>query len=318
MQEVTKLLMSVIQALEVRLANLDFVDLLAVELPTLLERHYRDWDQANERAGTGLAHNKEPDQVFHSLQSHIAISLSPSTPAVPLVGKTYLRAITDNILRLLLPPEDYRAETERTILGEIIVSIGLSGAFDKVAEPSFLFEMIARVIEGMEQRSTQEEQKVRSTNSNPPSTIGTQLDQALGHLGSLPSIISTCFNSLSTLYYSATSSPLSPKYQQSPSLTTPSLSLLTTLLPPSSFVNQIVHYLSLPLEYWSSLSNSLVIYILKERILNARMVGMIIHSITASLFPTEPPSKGSEREREGQEKLALRCEEAISRILPRN
>ena len=314
-QEVTKLFHSVIQALEVRLANLDWIDLLGVELPSLLEGHYRDWDLANERAGTGLAHNKDPDHVFHSLQSHIAISLSPSTPAIPLVNRTYLRALVDVILRLLLPPEDYRAETERTIVGEIIVNIILGAVFERVAQPWFLHGVIARIIEGMEEKSTPEEDKGKGRTTNP--TIGTQLDQALGHLGSLPSIISTCFNSLSTLYYSATSSPLSPKYQLAPSLTTAPLSLLTTLLSRSLFLNQIVHYISLPLEYWSALGNSIVIYILKEKFLNATMVEGVILSTTVALFPAEPPIKELDPDREGQEKLARRCEEAISRLLPR-
>ncbi|KPV73756.1 uncharacterized protein RHOBADRAFT_16967, partial [Rhodotorula graminis WP1] len=144
LQAVTAVLVQVIQALEVRLATVDWAELVVRDVPELVAAHYRDWDLATERAGSGSAHNLSPEELFHNLEPHIAISLSTaphgssSRASVPHVDKVYLRTLVDHLLKALLPPDDYRAETERAIVREILVGVVFGAVFNRVAQPWFL------------------------------------------------------------------------------------------------------------------------------------------------------------------------------------
>lgn len=327
-QQVASIIIHVVQALEVRLANVDLVELLVLDLPALLERHVEDWEQADAKARTGHAHNLDRDNVFHLLQPHIAVNLVPlpvSGILEPKVDKTYLRALVDNLLQLLLPPEDYRAETERTIVREIIVNIILGNVFDKVAQPWFLHQIIAKLVEGendkAEVRRSGSSQGVDDTApssfSPPSSSFAVVLDKGLATLASLPTLFRAITTSISALYHTAVASPVPPSYQHQPPLTTPILSLLTTLLPPSTLLAQSFHYLHLPLAFFSSFVTSLVFYIVNEKLLNAELVKTVLEVATRSLFPNcHPPPKEDDPDYDGKEELRRRCEAGVARVLP--
>jgi hypothetical protein len=307
-QQVSSILIHVIQALEVRLAQVDVVGLVVVDLPSLLEVHLRDWDQAVEKAQTGHAHNLGRDEVFHALQPHIAISLVPTQLGqIPVVDKTYLRALVDNLLRLLLLPEDFQAETERAIVREIIVNIILGGVFTKVAQPWFLHQIIARQLE--ERQGITESTKVSAG-----VTVGST-SRILDGLASIPSVVGKITSSISALYHTAMDTPSTTS--SSDHLTaTPILSLLTALLPPSTLLAQAVHYIQLPIALFSPFFTSLVYHSYKKEV-NSKFVARILEITTRSLFPDRhPPPKEADPDEDGKVDLKRRCEAAVAQAVP--
>jgi hypothetical protein len=327
-QQVTAILIHVIQSLEVRLAHVDLVGLLVLDLPSLLERHVGDWDQATEKANTGHAHNFDRDNVFHLLQPHIAVALnqaSPGGPLEPKVDKTYLRALVDNLLRLLLPPEDYRAETERAIAREIIVNTILGSVVTRIAQPWFLHSAIAKILEGRQEgegfakaaaeAAAQKETTAGEEQSTPPPP--TLLDKGLGALSSALSLLHAITTSLSALYHTIVASPIPPHYRAHPPLANPVLSFLVALLPSSPLVAQVVHYLSLPLALMSSFVTSLIFYLVNEKILNAGLVKTVLKAATRALFPNgHPAPKEPDPNVDEQREWKCRCEEAVAKALP--
>ena len=322
-QQVTSVLVHVIQALEVRFAHVDFVGLLVLDLPSLLDRHVTDWDQATEKANTGHAHNFDRDNVFHLLQPHIAISLHQSIPGgalEPKVDKTYLRALVDNLLRLLLPPEDYRAETERLIVREIIVNIIFGNVYTRVAQPWFMHSAIAKVLESRHggnqvgETSTQDSAAPLSPTATPLITL---VDRAFSTLHSAVVVLRAVFASLAALYHTAIASPVPLHYKSHPPLTAPLLSFLVALLPPSPLVAQFVHYLSLPLAFFSSFVTSVIFYLVNDRIFTADLVKVVLQGATQALFPNghSPPKEADQNEDE-QREWKRRCEEAVAKAIP--
>lgn len=319
-QQVAAVIIHVVQALEVRIAQVDLVELIMLELPALLERHIEDIDQAEEKSNSAHAHNLDFDHVFRLLQPHIAVLLTSGTsshPAEPSVDKTYLRALADNLLRLLLPPEDYRAETERAIVREIVVNIILGNVFTRVAQPWFLHQTIVKILEGRAATKTQAQACDTSASKKSPQDSASMGDRALAAVSSLLSAASTIGSSLSTLYSSATASPLPSSYRRQPPLCLPWMAFVTRLLPPSPALDQAVHYVSLPLSYFSSIVNSLILYILVDRALTPQTMESLLQATMQGLFPDgHPPPKEEDPSPEEQAELKRRCEEAVARALP--
>ncbi|KAL8286157.1 hypothetical protein RQP46_004645 [Phenoliferia psychrophenolica] len=335
-RHITTILIHVIQALEVRLAAVDLVELAALDVPALLEQHALDLAQSDLKAHSAHAHNLDRDAVFHSLQPHLAISLAPSSPLpsappTPVVDKTYLRALVDNLLRLLLPPEDYRAETERTVVREIIVNIVLGNVFDKVAQPWFLHQIIARVIEGRQAARREREGKVAvepnppglrspssaSSSEKRPPAIAVVLRGALATLTSLPTVFRAVAVSLSTLYHTATASPVPPHFRDRPPLTTPTISLLLALLPDSPVLSQAAHYVQLVLALASGFVTSLVFYVYNEKVFTPQLTKTIVEVAANALFPDgRPPAKVPDPTPDEQVELRKRCEERVAEVLP--
>lgn len=330
--QVTSILVHVIQALEVRIAHVDFVELVALDLPALLEQHVKDWEEAEDKARTSHAHNLDRDEVFHRLQSHIAISLvaSPSGVLQPSIDKTYLRSLVDNLLRLLLPPEDYRADTERTIIREIVVNIVLGNVFTKVAQPWFLHLMIARVLEGR-QAAQSDPPKESSPTLNPTGrsalphsgsptlagTIGVVLRGGVATLASVPTLLKALAVSISTLYHTAMASPVPAHFRDRPPLTTPALSLLATILPPSPLLVQTLHYVQLPLALGSSFVTSILFYVFNDKVFTPKLTEMVLQVATRALFPDgRPPPREPDPTSDEQVELKKRCEQRVAEALP--
>lgn len=317
LQAVTAVLIHVIQALEVRLAAVDWTQLISKDLPTVLENHYRDWDLANEKAGGSSAHNLSTEEMFHHLQPHIAVTLV-GNPQTPQVDQVYLRTLVNHLLELLLPPEDYRAETERAIVREVIVGVIFGTVFGKVAQPWFLHGVIARVLEARQAAETIKEKGSSEdgySNPPPPST----LDQICAFASQLPIILSSCFTTLTSLFVAANSTVI-------PSLSHPSwepisshlLSLILAVLPSSTTLTQLLHITSIPLYFASSTVDFLCYQAITNELATERTTKLILEGVIRGLFPHDgwPAPKEPDPDEQGQADLRRRCEEAVSRLLP--
>ncbi|GAA5975400.1 hypothetical protein JCM5350_006469 [Sporobolomyces pararoseus] len=320
LQAVTAVLIHVIQALEVRLATVDWTELLLRDLPTVLENHYRDWDSANEKAGGSSAHNLSTEEMFHHLQPHIAISLSGSPPT-PQVDPVYLRTLVDHLLKLLLPPEDYRAETERAIVREVLVGVVFGSVFGKVAQPWFLHGVIARVLEGREAEKTAV--KKGSSSSSPTESISTLppsiLDQVLSTIGQVPSVVSSALTAVTKLLVAANSTVLPSHHSTSEEPFYQNLfSLALAVLPSSSTLSQLVHFTSIPLSCLSGTLDALLHQTVTKSLTTEQTMKTVLEGIIRGMFPNDgwPAPKEPDPDERGREELKRRCEEAVARLLP--
>ncbi|GAA5926136.1 Nvj3p [Sporobolomyces koalae] len=312
LQAVTTVLIRVIQALEVRLASIDWTQLVLEDLPSLLENHYRDWDLACEKAQDLSTHNFSRDEMFHRLQPHIAISLSESTGS-PQVDPVYLRALVDHLLKILLPPEDHRAETERAIVREVLVGVVFGSVFGKVAQPWFLHGVIARVLEAREVIQSLDS-KGPSTSSNLP--FPTLFDQAVSALGRTSALLSAGIAFATNLVVIGQSTPHADP-SRAP-FHSHLFSLALAVLPRSATVAQLSQYLSLPLDFASHSIDSFLARFISTSIATEQTARTVLEGATRGMFPNDgwPAPKDPDPDEQGRKELEERCEAAVAHLIP--
>lgn len=312
-QHIRTICVHVIQTLELRLADVDFVQLGLIDLVDLLEKHYEDWDHASENMGTAYGREKSAGQLFHGLQPHLAVSLDHLT-LDPVVDKVYLRKWVDDLLNLLLPAEDYRAETERSIVREIVVNTILEGVFTKVAQPWFLYKVIGDIIDAVCEGGTTLPKLEEERLDPPPNT--SILDATFSIISSIPSLILSLCILVSTLYtIAATHSPAQERSR--PNLISPTLFLSLAILPPSPVFIQLIHYIQLVCNFCTPAMNSVISYTMMKKVFNIGMVEKIVQISSKALFPNgHPPPRVPDPDLHEQEELKIRCEENVARIIP--
>lgn len=143
--EINRVVTHVIRSLEVRLVGADLVGMLVHDLPLLVAQHYSDYRtvEAKVRSGyaTSLQGSVDPyAQLFHGLQPHLAVFPDGT------VNETYIRQAVEHIMKVSLPPEDWAAETERSIVCEIIVKVLLGSAIPKLKQPWFTHKILLEVL----------------------------------------------------------------------------------------------------------------------------------------------------------------------------
>jgi len=99
----------------------------------------RDYRIARERQSTALSPHATVNDIFHSLQPHIALSASPESE------RMYLKLLSSGILAVLLPTEDLESECESTLIREVLSGMVLWNIVEKMSEPHIIFEMITKV-----------------------------------------------------------------------------------------------------------------------------------------------------------------------------
>ncbi|KAK4057098.1 hypothetical protein OIO90_001998 [Microbotryomycetes sp. JL221] len=324
-QQITALLVHVIQALEVRLAQTDLVALIVIDLPTLFEQHVRDFDEAVYKSRSAVAHNLTRDNVFDLLQPHIAISTSKIDGEMETtVDKTYLRALVDNLLTLLLPPHDLKSDTERTIVREIMVNILLGSVFTRVAQPWFWHSLIIKLVDPRSTtlepgKSTQDASDKRTGYiSNPHGSSFQPMDGLLAALSSALVAMTAVTQSLSALYHAAVlTTPPSHALEAPGLIFDPFTSFVLALLPASTFLLQVVHFITMPLALCSSFMTALVYHVVSHRLLTVNFAKLVLENATNSLFPNgHPPPKEPDPTVEQQVELERRCIDAVARGLP--
>jgi hypothetical protein len=145
MVEINGIVTHVIRSLEVRLVGADLVGMLVHDLPLLVAQHYSDYRtvEAKMRSGyiTGLQGSVDPyTQLFHGLQPHLAVFPDGT------VNGTYIRQAVEHVMKVCLPPEDWAAETERSIICEIVIKVLLGSAIPKLTQPWFTHKILLEVL----------------------------------------------------------------------------------------------------------------------------------------------------------------------------
>lgn len=148
-QEVVRIVKHVVEQIGNHVKELDLPALLLSDIPDLLEKHYRDHQTAQKRANTPAGGNLPLPQLYYSLHPHIALrppSIHPVDPKLPFIASPYMIAVVEGILKVVLPPEDFAAESERTVVREVLIYVVFGNLFTKLAQPWFIHTVITKVL----------------------------------------------------------------------------------------------------------------------------------------------------------------------------
>ncbi|ORY90578.1 PXA domain-domain-containing protein [Syncephalastrum racemosum] len=136
--ELVSLLTHIIQSLEDRMCNhVDWTALILIHAPHLLHLHYSDYRQAKRRLGMGHASNATLESLFHGMQPHVAIGQE----------QEYLRALTNNILRILLKQEDYQNDAVRHLVRELLANLVLANLTESLSDPYTIHMIIVKLLD---------------------------------------------------------------------------------------------------------------------------------------------------------------------------
>ena len=343
LQAVTNVLVHVVQALEVRLAVLDWSALVLQDLPQVLTEHYRDWDLAEEKSAPAgnssdntrsTSHNLSRDELFDRIHPHLAVHLVPPANAAPLittpatllpplgarVDPVYLRALTDHLLKLVLPPEDYRSVAERAIVREILVGVVFRTVFERVTQPWFLYALIAKQLEPRIEAKRAAAAAAKGATATAASRgrifAGYVVPTLQGLASRMASWLADSDSSSSPKQATAPTSPLTlPPPAVHPSL----LALLSAILPPSLFLTQLVSLTSLALFFLSDRVSSYLSSLVTVRLANAQTAQTVLEAIKGALFPLEggwPAMREADPDQEEREEWKRRAEVALAEFLP--
>jgi len=135
-EEIVGVIAHVTRGLEERIRKVDLEAVLLDDIPRILNTHIRDYRAASSRF---QYHNLSLEEYFHHLQPHLALESADS-------DLYYRTALSEGLLALLLPCEDFRSDCERLVLREILGNIILGDAIEKLAEPWMIWEIIIKAI----------------------------------------------------------------------------------------------------------------------------------------------------------------------------
>jgi PXA domain len=136
--EITRVIAVFLRSVETRLASADLPTFVFRDVPAIVSQHYADYRNACAKVGTSYATGGSSTlpQIFHQLQPHMAVSPDGHW------NETYIRQAVEHVMRSCLPPADWEAETERTIVREILAKVILGSVFSRLTQPWYLQKLI--------------------------------------------------------------------------------------------------------------------------------------------------------------------------------
>jgi hypothetical protein len=132
--ELTRIISSVLRAIETRALAVDLSPLIYNDLPTLLVQHCADYRGAARKLGSSYAAagSASLPALFHGQQQHVGVSVDGK------IDEVYVRAAVDIVLKACLSPEDWDAEAERYLIREVIVKTFCIDIAPRITQPWFL------------------------------------------------------------------------------------------------------------------------------------------------------------------------------------
>ncbi|KAJ2909539.1 hypothetical protein GGI21_001782 [Coemansia aciculifera] len=141
LDEVLAQLVLVVNEVEKRCRQIDWVQFILFEAPDIVHLHVKDSHQCMARLGTvyvGRATSIEA--IFQSMQPHVALTMAADSELA------YLRRLSSELLLVLMPPEAQNDEIVHHLLREILACAVLRNVVDAVADPNTLNEGIIRAV----------------------------------------------------------------------------------------------------------------------------------------------------------------------------
>lgn len=132
--EITRILSSVLRAVEARALAVDLSPLVYRDLPALLAQHCADYRVAARKLGSSYAAagSASLPVLFHGQQQHVGVSVDGK------IDQVYVRAAIDVVLKACLSPEDWDAEAERYLIREVIVKTVCVDLAPRITQPWFI------------------------------------------------------------------------------------------------------------------------------------------------------------------------------------
>jgi hypothetical protein len=140
--ELTRILSSVLRALEARALAADLSPLIYHDLPFLITRHCVDYRTAARKVGSSYAAAGSASlaMLFHGQQQHVGVSLDGN------LDEEYVRAAIDIVLKACLSPEDWNAEAERFLIREVILKTICIDVAPRITQPWFLHSTLLNLL----------------------------------------------------------------------------------------------------------------------------------------------------------------------------
>ncbi|KAI8333803.1 PXA domain-containing protein [Choanephora cucurbitarum] len=145
-REVRDILILIVQRLEKRLCEeVDWTELILVDLPNLLLIHYQDYRQAKKRLHMDHSSGCHSlTELFHGMQPHFALQ------PIENREKEYLGMLADSLLKILLRPQDYQSDCVRYLVRDILSNLVLFNAIDALTDPYTIHMIICKLLASYE------------------------------------------------------------------------------------------------------------------------------------------------------------------------
>lgn len=116
------------------------------------------------------------ETLFHGMQPHFALQPLSNHQQQRQQEAEYLRALTDNILKILLSKEDYESDCVRHLVRELLSNLVLSNIVELLADPYTVHLITCKLLEGYSSTLEQLEatgafeptQCINNNGNNPP------------------------------------------------------------------------------------------------------------------------------------------------------
>ncbi|ORX95521.1 PXA-domain-containing protein [Basidiobolus meristosporus CBS 931.73] len=137
LSEIVYTFSNITQELEDRCSKVDWTKLIVYNFSSILKRHYQDFRLCKSKVGTSQAGYATFETLFHGIQPHFALSSSEAE-------KEYLRELSERMLRILLPVEEYESDTVRYLLREIMTCTVLTNVVNSLSDPYTINNIIVK------------------------------------------------------------------------------------------------------------------------------------------------------------------------------
>ncbi|KAJ2747727.1 hypothetical protein GGI20_000197 [Coemansia sp. BCRC 34301] len=139
--EVSTQLVLVVNEMEKRCRQIDWVQFILFEVPDIVHLHIKDSHQCMARLGTVyVGRETSIEAIFQSMQPHVALTMAADSELA------YLRRLSSELLFVFMPPEAQNDEIVHHLLREILACAVLRNVVDAVADPNTLNEGIIRAV----------------------------------------------------------------------------------------------------------------------------------------------------------------------------
>lgn len=175
--EVLQLIAHLTRALEQRLREVDIVQLVLDDIPSLVETHITSYRLATEQTNlSGLAPSSR--EIYHALNPHPGLSPVPDPSDANSVAQQrdseaiYRRLLVNGVLTVLLPTEDLENACLRTLLSDILSDLILGNQVsERVCEGWFVWETTTKLLDMLSRDKDGREAGAAETKSPRPNRL---------------------------------------------------------------------------------------------------------------------------------------------------
>ncbi|KZO99572.1 hypothetical protein CALVIDRAFT_560918 [Calocera viscosa TUFC12733] len=280
--EVTSAIAHGLREVERRTLAADLPLLVYTTLPALLAQHYTDYRAAQLRHA--LSPSTSVAECFHALQPHIAL-----TPESTVVNPEYLRQAVEFVLKACMSKEDWEAETDRTIVREVLVGPVLGGVLPRLAQPWFLFAMMLGVLG----RGKGSKASAKSMSKAPVTSMRQMLVLLIGALHALTSALHSVVTLMQSISRFLASLPTRKQYSSQSRYYASNLLMLVAIvldLPSRLVSDLLLSYTSIIVALLQPLLDRILSHVLYAYILTSVNISTIVIRANTILFPNGVPA----------------------------